>query len=347
MLLPQRQAQDDLWPTEGWIVSEVPPHIDARRLAGAAEAMFVAPRTEPFGKTTALLVVHGGRLVLERYGDGVDPEATQRSWSLAKSVTHALVGLLIGDGGLDPTAAAPVPAWRSPGDPRAAITLEHLLRMVDGLDFVEHDEASGRADVVEMLGGAGAADAACWAESLRLARPPGTVFNYSSASTILVAAIAGRAVGGGRAGMEDFLRRRLFAPIGMRSARPRFDAAGTFLGSSYLFATPRDFARFGLLYLRDGVWEGRRLLPAGWVDAARTETPPSHGTYGAHWWLDAGGPDTFSAKGFQGQYIVVAPERDLVIVRLGVSSEPQRVHVVESLREIVATVPARRREEKS
>lgn len=124
------------------------------------------------------------------------------------------------------------------------------------------------------------------------------------------------------------MRERLFAPLGMTSAAPRLDAAGTFIGSSFCFATARDFARFGLLYLRDGVWEDRRLLPEGWVDYARTPTPQQaaseDGPYGAHWWLELAGPGSFSANGYEGQYIVICPDRDLVIVRNGVTAEANK-----------------------
>ena len=141
--------------------------------------------------------------------------------------------------------------------------------------------------------------------------------------------------------MLAFMRSVLFQPLGMRSAAPRFDAAGTFIGSSYCFATARDFARFGLLYLRDGVWEGSRLLPEGWVDHARTPTPASSGWYGAHWWLALDDSGRFSANGYEGQYIVVDPRRDLVLVRLGVSSIEQRAHLLRRLRDVVETFPAR------
>jgi CubicO group peptidase (beta-lactamase class C family) len=129
-----------------------------------------------------------------------------------------------------------------------------------------------------------------------------------------------RAVDAFGADFETFMRRRLFEPLGMASATPRFDAAGTFIGSSYCFCTARDFARFGLLYLRDGVWEGRRILPRGWVDYARTPTwqqPTEDGPYGAHWWLGMGGPGSFSANGFASQYTVVVPDLDMVVVRNG------------------------------
>src|SRR5207249_8432729 len=135
-----------------------------------------------------------------------------------------------------------------------------------------------------------------------------------------------RALGKTGAAFSAFMFERLFGPLGMTSPLPRFDPAGAFIGSSFCFATPRDFARFGLLYLQDGVWDGRRLLPEGWVDYARTPTfqqPGVEGRYGAHWWLDIAGPGTFSANGYDGQYIVLCPDRDLIVVRHGATREPE------------------------
>ncbi len=327
------------FPTDAWPIATPGAEVDAARLDAAAGRAFAAGAAASHGETLALLAVHQGRLVLERYAPGKGAGDTFPSWSMAKSMLHAAVGVLVAEGRLALDAPAPVAAWRGPGDPRGAITLEHLLRMVDGLDFVELYEATGRSDVVEMLFREGRDDIARFAAARALAHPPGTYWNYSSGTSNLVAAIAGAAVGGGRAGMEAFLRRALFDPIGMRSAEPRFDAAGTFIGSSYVFATARDFARFGLLYLRDGLWEGRRVLPAGWVDHARRETPASIGRYGAHWWLAQDGTGIFTANGFQGQYVVVDPGRDLVLVRLGVSTPEQRAAVVHDLRAIVDAFP--------
>jgi CubicO group peptidase (beta-lactamase class C family) len=312
---------------------------DQARIAAAMERAFRTPAPESHGETLALLALHRGEVVLERYAPGKGPDDTFISWSVAKSILHALVGVLVGEGRLDPLAPAPVPAWSAPGDPRGAITLEHLLRQVDGLDFVEVYEDGQRSDVVDMLFRAGKDDVAGFAETRPLAHPPGTVWNYSSGTSNIVSAIVGRTVGGGRAGMEAFMLEALFEPLGMKSATARFDAAGTFIGSSYVFATARDFARFGHLYLRDGVCEGRRVLPAGWVDHARRLTPQSDGWYGAHWWLALHDPAIFTATGFNGQYIVVVPERDLVLVRLGVSSPLQRPNVIRDLREIVESFP--------
>jgi CubicO group peptidase (beta-lactamase class C family) len=259
---------------------------------------------------------------------------------MAKSITHALAGLLVADERLDISAPADVPEWRAAGDPRAAITLDQLLRMSSGLDFVEAYSPDAPSDVIEMLFGKGAADVAGFAAASPLAHPPGSFFSYSSGTTNIISRCLARALGTQGAGFETFMRERLFAPIGMTSALPRFDEVGTFIGSSFCFATARDFARFGLLYLRDGVWEGRRLLPPGWVDYARTPTfqqPDfADGPYGAHWWLDLAGPGSFSANGYEGQYIVICPDRDLILVRNGVTAEANQPLVKAWLAEVAA-----------
>jgi CubicO group peptidase (beta-lactamase class C family) len=331
------------WPTRRWEPARLASEVDRGAVERALERALAEPGSraagEPTGETYALLAVHRGRLVAERYAAGHGPETPLPSWSVAKSITHALVGIALRSGKLDPGAPAPVAAWQEAGDPRRAITLEHLLRMCDGLDFVEDYVDAGVSHVIEMLFGAGRDDVAAYAAARPLAHAPGRVFSYSSGTTNLIARMVGDAVGGGRAAMESFMRRELFDRIGMQSADPRFDAAGTFIGSSFVFATPRDFARFGLLYLRDGVWEGERVLPAGWVDHARTPTAVSLGEYGAHWWLAQDGSGRFSANGYRGQYVVVDPARDLVVVRLGGSAPEQRPAVLRLLAELVHAFP--------
>jgi CubicO group peptidase (beta-lactamase class C family) len=224
------------------------------------------------------------------------------------------------DGRLDIHAPAPVPEWRGAGDPRGAITLDLLLRMSSGLAFVEDYVPDHPSDVIEMLWGAGKDDTAAYAAEKPLEHAPGAHWYYSSGTTNIVSRCTADALGAHGADFEAFMRRRLFEPLGMSSPSPKFDAAGTFIGSSFCFCTAQDFARFGLLYLRGGVWDGRRLLPEGWVDYARTQTwqqPNDDGPYGAHWWLDTGGPGSFAAHGFGGQFIVVVPNLDMVLVRSG------------------------------
>jgi CubicO group peptidase (beta-lactamase class C family) len=311
--------------------------------AGLAELLargFREPPPQEIGSTHALVAVHRGRLVAERYDAAHGPESTLPSWSMAKSVLHAVVGILVRQGRLDVSAPADVPEWPE-GDPRRAITLDQLLRMRSGLRFDEEYTDPESSNTIQMLFGQGRDDVAGFAAALPALHPPDTVWSYSSGTSNIVAAIVGRAVGGGEAGMREFLRRELLGRIGMRSAEPRFDAAGTWIASSFLFATARDFARFGLLCLRDGVWEGERILPEGWMDYARTPTPGSEGEYGAHFWLARDDSGNFTATGFRGQYTLMCPRRDLLIVRLGTSMPEQKRGCYLWMKDLVERFPLR------
>ncbi len=280
----------------------------------------------PQRRTRAILVVKDGQIIAERYANGYDRRTRFLGWSMTKSVTHALLGVLVREGLLDIHQPAPVPEWASPDDPRHAITTDQLIRMSSGLEFVE-DYSDLSVGVTQML--YNTSDMAAYAANMPLAAPPDTVWNYSSGTANILSRIIRDLVGGDVTDYWGFPRRALFDPINMTSAVIEPDASGTFVGSSYMYATARDWARFGLLYLQDGVWNGRRILPEGWVDYARTPTPPSQGEYGALWWLNRGSgehkewegapDDAYAAEGHDGQYVVVIPSRNMVIVRLGVS----------------------------
>jgi CubicO group peptidase (beta-lactamase class C family) len=181
---------------------------------------------------------------------------------------------------------------------------------------------------------------AAYAASQPLIAEPGSTYNYSSGTTNIVSRICGDVVGGGREGMEQFLAERLFGPAGITSAVPKFDEAGTWVGSSYVYATARDFARFGELYRNDGIGpDGRRVLPAGWRDHGRTWS--AHDDlfdYGAHWWLWRDYPDTFGAHGYEGQYIVVVPAKAMVLVHLGKSPIELRPVLNTMLRRVIDAV---------
>jgi CubicO group peptidase (beta-lactamase class C family) len=289
----------------------------------------VADADGPMQQTYAVVIVHRGRLVLEWYdgelpqwdkpGKPVRPETPLLSWSMAKSMLHAVVGMLVAEGKLALDAPAPVPEWRAPGDQRGAITLQHLLEMRDGLDFMEEYEDPEASDVLQMLFGRGHSDMAAFAADRPLAAPPGTRFNYSTGTSNVISGVVARAVGPGQP-YRDFLDARLFGPLGMTSATARFDDAGTWSAGSYVYASARDYARFGLLYLRDGRWGDERLLPEGWVDHGRrprSVDPDGDDLYGAHWWTRPGPLGTFWAAGHEGQYIDVCPALDLVLVRMG------------------------------
>ena len=288
---------------------------------------------ERYGATYAAMLVVAGEVVTERYGNALphwegEPTPVVRStpllsWSMAKSILHAAVGVLVGQGRVDVHAPAPVAAWQGADDPRREITVDHLLAMRDGLDFVEDYVDGERSDVIQMLFGSGTDDVAAFAIDRPLAHPPGSTFNYSSGTSNIVAKIVTDALGGTEDAMRRFLTKAIFEPLGMVTADPRFDATGTWIASSYVYATARDFARFGELYLADGVWAGRRILPEGWVSygTAPFSVDASDGReYGHHWWAR---PElgTFSANGHEGQSIVVAPDVGAVLVRLGRSTD--------------------------
>lgn len=290
---------------------------------------------ERFGTHLSLAVVRGGEVVAESYGPTSGPEVSLISWSMAKSITHALVGICVRDGLLELDAPAPVAEWAD--DERSAITLAHLLAMRSGLAFVEDYVDGDSSDVIDMLFGAGQHDTAGYAIAKPLAHRPGEVWSYSSGTTNIVARIVGDAVGGGATGMRDFMQRELFGPIGMR-AEPRFDERGTFIGSSFVYASAIDFARFGELYLRDGVVDGQRILPEGWADHAATLTaddPSEAHPYGNHWWLWREIPGAFGAHGYECQRTIVVPDLDLVVVRLGKTVEALGPNVDADLVELI------------
>ncbi len=319
------QPADVPWPTDQWPTGPIPDQLDGTALTSLLDRAFGG---DGFGETHATLVVKSGRLVAERYGPGFDATTPLLSWSMAKSVTHALVGLLVKDGRLDPDAPAAVPEWSDPNDPRHEITLRQLLRMTDGLEFNEayalppDGEGAAWSHCIDMLFGDGTNDPARYAAARPLIHPPGAVFNYSSGTSNIVARLVGDLVGrndDARAWMQE----HLFSRIGMTSADPRFAESGDFVGSSYLYATARDWARFGLLYLRGGSWDGDQILDPDWVDDARTTRARSEdgAEYGAHWWTSPDGRGRFFASGYEWQRVACVPSSDLVVVRLGKTAE--------------------------
>jgi len=298
------------WPTEQWPRNDASPETNA-----LANSLFDLEPQQ--GYTYALLVIKEGKLIYERYDAGANAIYMQYSWSMAKSVTHALVGILVAQGKISLYEPVAVPEWQQSNDPRRQITLDHLLRMSSGLAFNE-DYVDGQiSDVIPMLMGEGRADSGAYAANKPAIHPPDHHWAYSSGTTNIICRLLRDIIGNGATGMSAFMEENLFGPLGMRTPTPRFDTSGTFVGSSFLFAIPQDFARFGYLYLRDGVWEGQRILPEGWVDYARTPTYQDEDqAYGAHWWLR---PKTswFMASGYDGQRILIAPDKDVVVIRCG------------------------------
>lgn len=329
---PRPAGEDELWPVGERLPEEPVPGVDYDKLEAAIDYGFADPSPESPALTRAVVVVHGDRLVAERYAEGIDADTRLLGWSMTKSVNATLVGLLVREGKLDLHAPAPVPAWHErEGDPRADITLDQLMRMSSGLKF---EEVYGPlSDATYML--FEAHDAAKVAIDMPLAHEPDTVWSYSSGTSNILGWIVRDTLESESswADYATFAQRELFNPVHMRSALLEPDPSGTFVASSFSHASARDWARFGLLYLRDGVWQGQRILPEGWAKYVSTPTPPSERQeYGAQFWLNAGKAkypsvpeDMYKASGFQGQRVYIIPSRDAVIVRLGMSHDSDAV----------------------
>ena len=286
--------------------------LDSMKLRLAVAQAFGEGGARPTG-TRAVVVVWHGQVVAERYADGFDRHTRLAGWSMTKSVMNALAGILVKEGKLNTGAPAPVPAWSQ--DDRRLITVADLMHMNSGLRWWEF--YGGPSDATDML--FKEANMGEYAENSSLKHSPGQVFNYSSGTANILSLILREAIG------SDYYYRfpyeQLFEKTGMYSAVLEPDASGTFVGSSYCYATARDWARFGLLYLHDGIWNGQRILPEGWVRWTTTGT-----SYGALWWLNRpdGGvrrhphipADCYACEGYEGQYVWVVPSCDLVVVRL-------------------------------
>lgn len=321
-------------------------------LAAALDRAFTEPAQPPYRRTRAVVVMKSGRILAERYADGVGPETPLLGFSMTKSVISALTGILVRQGKLKLDGPAPVAAWKNPDDPRHAITVDQLLRHTAGLALGSSLEASlGSAfEPVNRMKFA-ESDMAAYAESIPLETVPGATWNYHDGNSLILSHLIRNAAGGNPADALRFARRELFAPLGMRHVTLQLDGAGTIEGSSEMLASARDWARFGQLYLNDGVAGGKRILPEGWVNYSATATPNAWVGIGAGFWTNQGESlganfrvehgwprDAFFAKGTIGQYTIVIPSEKLVIVRLGRSPNwpPEADGVFDLVQDVVA-----------
>ncbi len=310
------------------LVAPINPQLDA-----ALDRAFAEPEAPQLRHTKAVLVLKDGHIVAERYAEGYGIDTPILGFSATKSVMSALTGILVRQGKLALDRPVPVAAWQSPGDPRHAITVDHLLRHTAGLAIGSSLAASlgaalepvNRMKFME-------SDMARYAESLELETPPGSAWNYNDGNYVILSQLIREAVGGHAADVLRFAQQELFGPLGMHHVTLEFDASGNPEGSSQMLATARDWARFGMLYLDDGVVGGKRILPEGWVRYSASPTPNAWVGYGAGFWTNHGDSlgadyrihhgwprDAFFAKGTIGQYVIVVPSERLVIVRFGLS----------------------------
>ncbi|HEX8057872.1 MAG TPA: serine hydrolase [Novosphingobium sp.] len=330
------------------------PGVPREQLARAIDDLFADGQA---GETRALLVMSGGRIVAERYGEGFGPNSRLIGWSMSKTITGVMIGQLVADGRLRLNETAPVPAWQRSGDPRGEITLRQLLQMRSGLRHREASSPVYDSDEVRMLFLDGRDDMAAYAEAQPLEADPGRTFEYSSATTVILSDIAARALTDNpdpafrRQAVRDYLHTRLLDPVGMKSAVVEFDAAGTLIGSSMMHATARDWGKFGEFLRNGGAVRGAQLVPRGWVDFM-TSPSPRNPAYGAQLWLNRptkGGGDmlfpdrapqsAFACVGHLGQYVIVSPDQKLTLVRLGKTDGEHRAELRRRLADIVALFP--------
>ena len=331
------------------------PGAPTKALARAADELFTL---DGLGETRALVVYHGGKLALERYAPGYDKDTRFVSWSMAKTVTAVMIGMLVADGQLRLDAPAPVPRWQRTGDPRAEITLRHLLQMRSGLEHTEAGDPPWESGEVRMLFLDGRDDMADYATAQPLEAEPGSRFEYSSNTTVILADIAARALtestnpDARRKAVADYLQARLFGPLGMTSAVPEFDRSGTLIGGSLIHATARDWARLGELLRNKGSLKGEQLIPRAWVEEM-VEPSPASPHYGLQTWLNRPLPDgeehplfpdraphsAFSLIGHMGQYVFVSPAQGLTVVRLGHSNREERIAMLQQLADVIELYP--------
>jgi len=330
------------------------PGVNREALARAIDSLFA---DETLGETRAVVVLRGGRIVAERYAPGYHENTRFLSWSMAKTVTAVMIGQLVSDGRLRLDESVPVPAWQRPGDPRGEVTLRHLLQMRAGLRHTEAGAPVYASDEVRMLFLDGRDDMAAYAEAQPLEAEPGRRFEYSTATTVILADLAARSLAEGadpatrRRAVADYLRTRLFDPIGMKSALPEFDAAGTLVGGSMIHATARDWAKFGEFLRTRGSVRGAQLVPTSWIEFMTKPSPRNPG-YGAQLWLNRPQPDdkvvlfpgrapksVFASVGHLGQYVIVSPAQQLTVVRLGHTPDAARPALAARLGDLVALFP--------
>lgn len=330
------------------------------QLARSIDDLFTMPG---LGETRAVVVMANGKLAAERYGPGYDKDTRFISWSMAKTVTGVLIGMLVADGKLSLDAPAPVPLWQRPGDPRAEITVRQLLQMRSGLRHTEAGDPPYESSEVRMLFLDGRDNMAKWAEEQPLEAEPGKLFEYSSNTSVILADIAARALTTSdkpearRKAVADYLQVRLFGPLGMTSMVPEFDASGTLIGGSLMHATARDWAKLGeFLRLKGRAPGGEQLVPQRWVEAMVTPSPRSP-HYGFQTWLNRPIPGTpasehplfpdrapqslFSLIGHMGQYVLVSPSQRVTLVRLGHSDSMERPPMLQQAADVLELYPAR------
>jgi CubicO group peptidase (beta-lactamase class C family) len=279
-------------------------------------------------QTRAILVMHKDQLIAERYATGFSKATPLLGWSMTKSVINAIVGIMVKQNKLQLEQPTEIAVWSDPLDARSTITTDHLLRMSSGLKFRESSNPLF-SDLTEMLFRQRNSSAYAAAKPLQTA--PDSHWRYSSGSTNIIAAIIRNRLGGSPIEVVDYIDQQLFHPLGITQATIETDTSGNLIGSSFMYATAREWLTIGQLYLQDGIWQGKRIFPEGWVEYSSTPSSTApQGQYGAHFWTNAGKDsnpatrpfpslpgDMYYAAGYKGQRLIILPSQHLVILHIG------------------------------
>ena len=322
--LPDPSTQP--WPLGDVLPDEpLPDALDAEKVAQAVDAAF----ENPDGMTAAFVITWKGRIIGERYRDGITMHTPLESWSMGKSLTATLMGVLIQQGVYDLYQPAPVPEWQTDGDPRAEIRIADILRMSSGLRFrapqdPDFDASVGYADHIYVY--TGGVNSFEWAATRPQQWPPNTIGRYRNSDPVLINYLVRLGVEGRGEDYHSFPQRALFDKIGVRNMVMETDPYGNFLLQGYEFGTARDWARLANLYLQDGVWDGERILPEGYTEFVSTLAPAweadGRPIYGGFFWINGTDNypiprDAYYMAGAGGQYTIIIPSHDLVVARLG------------------------------
>jgi CubicO group peptidase (beta-lactamase class C family) len=338
-----------VWPS----VERKAPHVNWEQLDATIASTFAETTgdIEKAQNTRAVLVSYRGKLIAERYAEGFDGDTPQRGMSMTKSATATLIGILVQQGLLDVNAPAPINGWSELDDGRSRVTTHHLLTMTAGFDYQEN--SSGAADLRNLLKTMlyATPDASGFAAQTPLQGEPGNSWAYQTVHSVLLQQVARNVIADDQQYFR-FPQQHLFDKLGMQNSFFQADAAGTFIGGASMYASARDWMKLGLLYLNDGVHQGERILPEGWVKYATTASEPSLRTraYGAQLWLNTPAPhqlfpgmpeDAYAFQGHFGQYVIVVPSLELVVVRMGMTYNGEQGFDKQALlRGVVAALPA-------
>ena len=331
------------WPTDHWPENII--QLNDQDFKKIIDYTFSTESIETLGRTNALLIVQNGSIVYEKYNEPINKNTKLVSYSMAKSYIGLLTGMMIDKGFIESKDEKNLlKEWQ---DNRKNISISHLLNMQSGLDFVEQYDNNGRSDTLEMLFGDGRFDQASFAASVALKSiTPGIKFNYSTGETNILSKIIKLRLQEQNLNYQNFINDNLSSKIGLKNTIFEFDNSGTFIGGSSVFANARDFARFGYLYLRDGQWDGETIVSKSWIDDTRKPAKNTYQMYSNKFWMPhPTSPinlpkDTYYCAGFGGQYILMIPSKDMIIVRLG-ETYMEDDKVLENLSEIISFFPNR------